>query len=730
MAAGWHSAVWFWLPMVLLALSGCRTYPADPRAWPMALTVLHPFDASVADAEVLAGSPADEPRHVLAKLEGARTVQRLEVVDPVDFQVYWQHVFRSATNHVEEPTCSYQFLAGTQRRDDAGVWFHVACYARDVAHVIRVHYPTHRQDTLFSRRPDPSLNSSAGFDISFCGPVFPETSGEDPAPGVFKVGYGYYPGRRELLLVDPVDGRRVVCDVPTGNPLGPPVTWVDLDGDGARELLLESTAPGSGRVSGGLADSTAYLGALEATGRWRWLHATGPGGGGVGWHWESGAPQGRLFAWRSHRNYGRQPVGTRVMELDPATGSIRREAWVDGLLHWPGGSWRDSLAWGLQVEVKTGRLRWWSRTFLPRGPWSGLTGVTHLAPGLLPRELGGPLIQAVDGNQTLWLLDEQLRVQASSRWRVLDGPRRSWTRPSAEGPTTLHLARDGAGLMAVVALTPRPLWAWWPWRWRWPLALGLSLPMTGVALAALVRYGRLRLRTRRVLVAHNRQLAAAHEDLRRLLQRHHRVQEEERSRIARDLHDELGQHLVGLRYGLRLLPPQETPPEAFASPATLVALVDQALVELRRLVHELKPMRLERLGLASALEGELERIGPLAGWTWTMEGAAACPPLPPDVALSVFRLLQEALTNVVKHAQARQVSLRLTLDQQVLNVTLEDDGVGFGNGPVRPEAMGLLGMRERAIDLGARLDIQPRPGGGTRICLWLPLHPSNSAEPT
>ena len=712
-------------PLLVLLVIGCDSQPEDARSWPVRVELFHQFDPSVTDCEKLEGAAQGSSRLLLAKFSGSRTVKRLEVVDLADRKVYWQHVFTTTGNHAEESSCTYMLIPGAQRVTSTGVWIFVACYADKVAHLMRVHYPRNQVDTLLSRFRDPAVPADVGFDISFSGPYFAPDSNATGAPGICKVGYGYYPGHRELILLDPEALRQLVASVPTGNPLGPPVVWADLNRDGESELLLESTAPGARRQEGGLSDTTAYYAALGVDGRWLWAHPTGGGGGSAMLHWERDGAGGRLFGWRSYRNFGPAKVHTFLHELEPARGRILREKRVQGLVYWPAPSWSDTLHWALQLDVQEGRLRWLTRAFVPIGEWSSLRGVTEFVPQPLPAVQGGLLLQAVTADGTVWLLDDQLRPQGRSRLRALFDPAHHLMPDDVDSarhrPIRLFVTRAEDGALSLARLDVRPFWAWWGWRWRWILALGFSLPLVALAVFNAIRFVRLKRASRRELERQNRRLEIYSRELKQLLLRLHGVQEDERARIARDLHDELGQQLITLRQGLRLLPP--TRPLEDGRPGTdqLVATVDEALAEMRRMVHELRPLRLERLGLAAALEGELDRRCSPAGLNWRLEGTAACPALPLAVSLPVFRILQEALTNVIKHAAASQVLLTIEAQRGYILLSLEDDGVGVSEAAPGSEAMGLIGMRERAESLGATVEVAHRAGGGTVVRLELPV---------
>ena len=219
------------------------------------------------------------------------------------------------------------------------------------------------------------------------------------------------------------------------------------------------------------------------------------------------------------------------------------------------------------------------------------------------------------------------------------------------------------------------------------------------------------------------QIRASSEQLRALASRLQKVREEERTAIAREIHDELGQALTGLRLdvawmGHRL--PREH--EAFTQCATLIERIDQTLAAVRRIATALRPAVLDQLGLAAALEWQGHDFAARTGIAVEMDLCADELPIPDDLGSSAFRILQESLTNVARHAAAKRVRIQLRLSAQRLRLEVADDGVGIAPGRLDgTRSLGLVGMRERALACGGTLDVAPRPEGGTMITLEVPL---------
>ncbi len=210
-------------------------------------------------------------------------------------------------------------------------------------------------------------------------------------------------------------------------------------------------------------------------------------------------------------------------------------------------------------------------------------------------------------------------------------------------------------------------------------------------------------------------------DLQRSRERLVATREEERRRLRRDLHDGLGAQLAGLSVqagALRRLIPQD-PAAADGMVVELREELRGAIADIRRLVYDLRPPALDDLGLAEALRRLAERYGSENGQPRVaVEVPENLPTLPAAVEVAVYRIAQEALTNVARHARAQSCVVRLAVDGDV-SLEIVDDGTGIPAG--RNAGVGLSSMRERASELGGSCVIQSVPEGGTRVLVRLPL---------
>ena len=209
----------------------------------------------------------------------------------------------------------------------------------------------------------------------------------------------------------------------------------------------------------------------------------------------------------------------------------------------------------------------------------------------------------------------------------------------------------------------------------------------------------------------------ARDAVRRVVQ----AQEAERSRLARELHDETGQALTSILLGLKPLEEALADHPARAALAELREHVVSALQDVRRLAVELRPAVLDDFGLVPALERLTDAFAEQSDVRVDFHSALGGLRLPGEVETTLYRVVQESLTNIVKHASAHNVSVSIARRGSTVAAVIEDDGAGFDQRAVREEGVGLLGMRERLSFVDGRLEIESRPGAGTTIVAEVPL---------
>jgi two-component system, NarL family, sensor histidine kinase DevS len=207
------------------------------------------------------------------------------------------------------------------------------------------------------------------------------------------------------------------------------------------------------------------------------------------------------------------------------------------------------------------------------------------------------------------------------------------------------------------------------------------------------------------------------------------AQELERARLARELHDETGQALASILLGLGQLEQAVESEEARRAAADLRELVVTTLQNVRRLAVELRPSALDDFGLVPAVERLASTIAEQAGPIVDVEAQLGDVRLPPEAETALYRIVQEALTNVVKHASAQRVSITLVHKGATAVVVVEDDGNGFDPAETRPGALGLVGMRERVALVGGRLTVESTPGRGTTLVAEVPVADAEDPGP-
>lgn len=221
-------------------------------------------------------------------------------------------------------------------------------------------------------------------------------------------------------------------------------------------------------------------------------------------------------------------------------------------------------------------------------------------------------------------------------------------------------------------------------------------------------------------------VCGAYRDARRMLNRLHEALEQQARQLAHTLHDETAQLLATLHLLLDHLA-RQLPTAAHAEVDRARALLDLIEEQLRHLMYELRPTVLDDFGLLPALRFLAEGAAKRAGLVVIVEGSTALPGsteerVPPNVETALYRIAQEALTNVVKHARASRVTIRVGREPEGIECRIEDDGIGFDAAVGLPHrGLGLLGIRERLGALRGRLEIRSTASAGTTLLLWIPL---------
>jgi signal transduction histidine kinase len=213
-------------------------------------------------------------------------------------------------------------------------------------------------------------------------------------------------------------------------------------------------------------------------------------------------------------------------------------------------------------------------------------------------------------------------------------------------------------------------------------------------------------------------------DLRRLTNYLQNIREEEQTRIARELHDELGQQLTVLKMEASSLKknigaPGEVVEKKFEDH---LALIDAAIQSVRRISSDLRPLVLDELGLVAAMEGHLNEFERRTDIRTIFEHPEEVPEIPVQTQTTLFRIFQESLTNIARYAKASEVRVTLTHHKDLLQLCIQDNGVGFDPQLVKgKKTLGILGMRERCEMMGGRFTMESAPGKGTMVRVSLAI---------
>jgi signal transduction histidine kinase len=239
-----------------------------------------------------------------------------------------------------------------------------------------------------------------------------------------------------------------------------------------------------------------------------------------------------------------------------------------------------------------------------------------------------------------------------------------------------------------------------------------------------------RVRIAQALEQHTILLREKQADLEGLTGKLIEAQEQERQRIARELHDDFNQRLAALSVGIESMErAQVAPPEPVARQLAVIrGMVEGLSDDLHDLAYKLHPPLLEHVGLEVAIRDHVTGVAKRNGVRVTFTAREVPKTLSPEIATNLFRVMQESLQNVTKHAQATEVTVRLSGSSKGIGLSVRDNGKGFelDSNQGRRAGLGLVSMQERARLLGGFFRIHSRSGQGTKVCAWLPCSPDRA----
>ncbi len=314
-----------------------------------------------------------------------------------------------------------------------------------------------------------------------------------------------------------------------------------------------------------------------------------------------------------------------------------------------------------------------------------------------------------------------LRLLAGERPETISGPAVSSNEYEVDWRQLRRWGLSEAALPPETAVFHREPGLWDLYRWQIVGAIGLFVLETTLIVTLLVQMAQRRQAERDVRLSQV--------ELRRLTGRLLQAQEGESRRIARELHDDLGQGLALLTVEMDLL--RQKPPEAAgqleARMRELLSQIRHLSSSVHELSHQLHPAKLEQLGLAAAIAGLCHELSQRHGLKIEFAENAVPPTIAPETALCLYRIAQEALANSIKHSDAQHIRVELNGTVDAIALRIVDDGAGFDPGSIPGKGgLGLVSMRERVFSLGGEIAIESQPSDGTRVDVRVPL----TARPT
>jgi signal transduction histidine kinase len=273
-------------------------------------------------------------------------------------------------------------------------------------------------------------------------------------------------------------------------------------------------------------------------------------------------------------------------------------------------------------------------------------------------------------------------------------------------------------ILGFVALVSAEVWKWYDV----PFAISLLALVIVLLFAAVVAVTSLKLEQVDISRVRAEQgLRASREQLRELSGHIQDMQEEERVRIAREVHDELGQSLTALKMDVAMLRNQlPMTDELERRTSSMIRLVNSTIRSVQRISSELRPSLLDDLGLEAAIEWQAREFEQRSGVACTLDLNASRLTIDAARSTALFRIFQETLTNIARHANAKHVDIRLSEEDGSVHLRVRDDGIGIES-ETNSESLGIMGMRERALLAGGTLSIESEPESGTIVSVVMPV---------
>ncbi len=554
-----------------------------------------------------------------------------------------------------------------------------------------------------------------------------------PAPGmadtvkVFSRDHfsGYVPLPRDYKIYSGSFENTPLCSFQFSNPLARNRYYLDLDGDSELEFLLSTYQTCNGRKVDGFTDNNGYVICVNSDGSFRWVLDTGTHGGMVEIAFQPGIPD-TLYVLDCQDTFGDGEEKSVFYKLNPEDGTVYDQRSMPGRcsIIVTNDSYSTSFVAteydGIETIVTLFDYNFTplKRTRVPK-PLIFLRNYNLEEPF-------GLLLYLTESQSGTLLMDADLRVVAYSPVR-LHSKKMSYVSKSGQ---YIFMGYRGDGRYTTYRLLRVPWYRWWTWRWRYLLLAALVVPAAGFGIFMLVRYELARRKhTRELIDAYTRlnsshaELQELHSQLNALIARQYNTQEEFRRKMARDLHDNMGGHWSAVKHMVEAIILQLKSQDSGLKTGlmNLIYTVEEGADKTRQVSYDLLPPLIDELGLVPALDDYLKRYEKVYGIEIERAIDLQLPRNNRELETSLFRIVQEALTNVQKYAGVNEVQVNVFEYENSLHVQVIDEGRGFDQETNRHKSsLGLFNMQQRVLPYHGKVKINSALGEGTTIEVVIP----------
>ncbi len=692
-----------------LLTAGCRTFPQDQKAYPLQYEqTFHIPEISIFSMPVWRGP--DKGYSLLEfHVQGSRQQPYAIIKDPVKDQTLDQIPFKlSSTVSQEDLIIVYSGKTDANLDGIDEVYF--TMNDNSMQQLYKIDLKDNRiRPVLCLEKPDSFRNEiyDSRVYLRDCMKMDSSTSNDEYFCFIQATGYIRLP--RKIIMYRKGDPPEEIFQYDFSSPISDYILVDDINRDGEEEFIFGTANPSNGHTFNGFIDSKSYIVALDKQGNLVWSTEFGEHGGqcAIARH---PTDDTRLVAIDNWDALADANDITDVYMLNKSDGEILTKTTLPATV-------------SMHVNRKTGV----AGQLVALSVEDGLSTITILSvtcDTVISKTFPFPcryedvifhpaykdsLYKCHNSSLESYLLTKDLELVArlpfsTSTYYVFS----SLQNPNS--PLIRALKRDISTTIGF--LVKKPWYIWWTWRWRWVLIGALVIPAALFGVFMLIRY----IYARR---KYTRELQQAYEQLNDLMAKVQTVQEDERKRVAKDLHDGMGNYITALKTRVEHINKSAANGTLFSERNIneVFSLLDKSSDEVHRIVYGLSPPLLEKEGLVAAIQEDLAMSEGKAGFEIDAALDQQLPRLQPDLEITLFRIYQEILNNIINHAKtARLVQIALYMEEDALILWIEDDGEGFDvSGALQKNSLGLKVMHQRLRPFGGRLHIISEPGKGSRF---------------